>query len=757
MLFYADDYYLSVCEQAMRESGRTDQTIMHCIFVGPAGVGKSTLLKRLLRMKLDPIRTSTLLAEKSVRVDFVRKMSTSVAQVSGFDWQIIEDPMTQASELIEQLSTHSTKGSHLAPEDPKQQFSEQVSKEESVRTSPATTSPVAEELSKNNTPVREGLSESNTLTKEESSKSMTPAEKADNIPIAQSHAEESGHPISNSPTSEVFQFSKTINFFRCVLKERGVSRVHINNPCTLYLTDSGGQPEFQELLPALVVGPCVFFVVFPLHKDLNTEYEVEYERPDENKQIQKYTSSLTIKQDLMRSLATIASIEYKDIYGKQVKPRVMFVATFKDKVSKEDGQRRLEILQALIEKTDAYHQGMIVYASKTQMVFTINNASDGEAEKDTVVIRGAIQNLTRFFKVSTPYPWLIFGILIQHLVKDSVIHKKECIKIAQECGIHSDVFESALQFLHKQTGLLQYYKKPSELSHIVIRHPQHLFSRVNQLVEKTFTFEETQGTQCPEDFKKGIFKNADYKELTKHCSSSLLTPSMLLDLLVHLNVVLPLSDGEKYFMPCAITHIDKASSGHSTQSATIPPLLITFKSGYCPKGLFGSLVACIVNRQVAKCKLSLDESEIHRDQICFTLGLHRLLLRINPTYIYIEVIPYRTDTSLSTELCTLCSNVRKFIEDNITKACKTLHYSNSANYGLSFICQCREKDIFHLAELRHDPVNGLCFLCTQSKKEGLVNSYCHIWLPEVRRKLHEVKMGNVLVYRTFVWGTYLFT
>ena len=757
MLFYADDYYLSVCEQAMRESGKTDQTIMHCIFVGPAGVGKSTLLKRLLRMKLDPIRTSTLLAEKSVRVDFVRKMSTSVAQASGFDWQIIEDPMTQASELIEQLSTHSTKGSHLAPEDPKQQFSEQVSKVESIRNSPATTSPVAEELSKNNTPVRERLSESNTLTKEESSKSNTPAEKADNSQRAKSSAEESGHPISKSPTSEVFQFSKTIDFFRCVLKERGVSRVHVNNPCTLYLTDSGGQPEFQELLPALVVGPCVFFVVFPLHKDLNTEYEVEYERPNENKQIQKYTSSLTIKQDLMRSLATIASIEYKDIYGKQVKPRVMFVATFKDKVSKEDGQRRLEILQALIEKTDAYHQGMIVYASKTQMVFTINNASDDEAEKDTVVIRGAIQNLTRFFKVSTPYPWLIFGILIQHLVKDSVIHKKECIKIAQECGIHSDVFEAALQFLHKQTGLLQYYKKPSELSHIVIRDPQHLFSRVSQLVEKTFTFEETQGTQCPEDFKKGIFKNADYKELTKYCSSSLLTPSMLMDLLMHLNVVVPLGDCENYFMPCAITHIDKASSGHSTQSATIPPLLITFKSGYCPKGLFGSLVACMVKKQVAKCKLSLDESEIHRDQICFTLGLHRLLLRINPTYIYIEVIPYRTDTSLSTELCTLCSNVRKFIEDNITEACKTLHYSNSANYGLSFICQCREKDIFHLAELRHDPVNGLCFLCTQSKKEGLVNPYCHIWLPEVRRKLHEVKMGNVLVYRTFVWGTYLFT
>ena len=41
----------------MHESGAMDQIIMHCIFVGPAGVGKSSLLRRLLRMKLDPKRS----------------------------------------------------------------------------------------------------------------------------------------------------------------------------------------------------------------------------------------------------------------------------------------------------------------------------------------------------------------------------------------------------------------------------------------------------------------------------------------------------------------------------------------------------------------------------------------------------------------------------------------------------------------------------------------------------------------------------
>ena len=79
-----------------------DQTIMHCIFLGAAGVGKSSLMKRLLRQRLDPNRTSTQIAEKSVRVE-VRDVRTCVAQVSGLDWQVTEDPSDQACGLMGQM------------------------------------------------------------------------------------------------------------------------------------------------------------------------------------------------------------------------------------------------------------------------------------------------------------------------------------------------------------------------------------------------------------------------------------------------------------------------------------------------------------------------------------------------------------------------------------------------------------------------------------------------------------------------------
>ena len=97
----------------------------------------------------------------------------------------------------------------------------------------------------------------------------------------------------------------------------------------------------------------------------------------------------------------------------------------------------------------------------------------------------------------------------------------------------------------------------------MIKDPQYLFSRVNQLVEKTFTFVKTRCSQCTDDFKKGIFKLTDYETLTTKSSQSKLNPSMLLMLLEHLNVVVPL-DGKRYFMSCAIAHLgEDPASGHT--------------------------------------------------------------------------------------------------------------------------------------------------------------------------------------------------
>ena len=67
----------------------------------------------------------------------------------------------------------------------------------------------------------------------------------------------------------------------------------------LYLTDTGGQLEFQELLPALIAGPVLFFVVFRLDQDLDHTVPIQY-RYTQDHYSASYESSFTVRDSLLR-------------------------------------------------------------------------------------------------------------------------------------------------------------------------------------------------------------------------------------------------------------------------------------------------------------------------------------------------------------------------------------------------------------------------------------------------------------------------
>ena len=87
-----------------------NQIIMHCMFLGAAGVGKSTLMKRLLSKEVNiEDRTSTQIAEKSIRV-----VSTAVAKVSDLTWKEIDDTAV-ACGIMGQMLMEEGNASEVAP------------------------------------------------------------------------------------------------------------------------------------------------------------------------------------------------------------------------------------------------------------------------------------------------------------------------------------------------------------------------------------------------------------------------------------------------------------------------------------------------------------------------------------------------------------------------------------------------------------------------------------------------------------------
>ena len=212
-------------------------------------------------------------------------------------------------------------------------------------------------------------------------------------------------------------------------------RKHLDGSCSLYLSDIGGQMEFQELLPLLVSGPSLFFLVFPLHRDLDQLFTIEYELPD-GQQSEPYQSSLTLKDAILQSLATIAAMGTFVYKGMKVsvplKPKVLLVGTHKDKLDKETVHEKIsEIdndLQQLITSTSHYYDGLVEFASENQLIFTVNNLA--EDDSDFSHIRSRVEAIAnnRKYQMSIPMHWLVFSLVIRSL-HGRVESYDECFKV----------------------------------------------------------------------------------------------------------------------------------------------------------------------------------------------------------------------------------------------------------------------------------------------------------------------------------------
>ena len=343
----------------MKEKGSLDQTAMHCVFMGIPRSGKSSLIQRLLGKRPSVVSASTGVAERVVRVE-IRK---STVHVSGLTWCELEDVDEEALTLMHDVSK--PEGVHFE----KKAFS----LSEFVRKIFTWTPQI---------------------------RHHNPA--ASTSPSFQSPAEP--QPPEEKPPLEVFRDS--------FQKKKSKLKDLIDEPWTLYITDTGGQPEFQELLPILVSGPTLFFLMFRLDWQLNRRYQVEY-ITSQGKSIVPYEAGLTVQDMLLQSLATIASTSISRMVGNEritINPDIFLVGTHKDCVLDDRLQEIDSALQAVVKGTEAYREGMIQFASESRLILAVNNLSEGE--EDMQQIRAAVERIGRQgdkYRVRTPFSWLMFS------------------------------------------------------------------------------------------------------------------------------------------------------------------------------------------------------------------------------------------------------------------------------------------------------------------------------------------------------------
>ena len=702
---------IEACRRAIREKGAVDQIIMQGIFFGLPRSGKTSTKKRLTGKKPSLEQPSTGVAEEVTRVEIegqqpiLEQPSTGVAEevtrvemediekttvqlLSPSIWNEVTDLSEEAAIVVEDVTTHFTQDRESSVASRK--LVKQIMKSQATAPIPTVFQRIIRKAKKN------FVQKSNAVD------IVPPSADIEHTPQEESIT-------ASSDPMEILGFALQKS---AIIKHQG--RIL---QFTLYISDAGGQPEFQESLPALVSGPSVYFLTFPLHKGLNEKIPVEYQHPS-GRSIIPFEASCTTKEILLSSLASIAStrsyIKLED--GKPVTPKVLFIATHKDKLlSEQDLQKIDQELQDIVRQSTIAKE-MIVFCSEKQMVFALDNTSDDD--KDIQQVRNAVERLgsqSDDYKIRTPHTWMLFAVTLRH-VPGRVLSIEDCMQVANECGIKDrGELDDALWFLHHNIGIVRHFQEVPELRDVVIKEPQYIFDKVTELIIQTFTFDKIGPIKCEEFMKMGLF-SADVFSKYLISDSDTLTGDQLAIALKHLHVIAPIEENGtdvKYFAPVALSHAELPPDSQSEE--IIPSIRIVFGSGFCPKGMFGALLVSLIKQQkISQLDCKLKEDRIYRDQICLSIGPYdSFQFSLSPTYIKIS-LSSTTDRNRKVPLGQVCCDVRREIESSIHSVTETLHYTQRASHSLAFACpEPPPHDQSHSAIINFSPKGEPCTMTCQ--------------------------------------------
>ena len=729
-----EEKHLEAFRAVMAQKGSLEQTIMHCLLFGYPGAGKSSLLKRLRGHPPDPALPSTGVTEKAVQVE-VRRLTTTTAMAFhtmsqhgaaskwctlSYDDEAIALMSTASRGIIAGIArpttSHDSSPATFAP-------SREATGEGSNQAVPMDTPDFAGMKST-------GVVE--TRVQRHSSIHLQPA-----VPSTSSDVE------TENPSTHALMPSMEV--LKQAIKQTGLKEVerYLQRSLTLYITDTGGQLEFQELLPALTAGPTLFFLIFRLDQDLDETVSIQFRYPDGHTS-EPYQSSFIVRETLLQLLASIASMGsyvYSKKQGEQVllKPKVIFVGTHLDKVSSEKMQQIDRHLQEMVKATSLYHEGLIERASESQLMVAVNNLSADDAHfrcVQSIVERIADRDN---FRVSLPSTWLIFSLVIRRL-KRCIITYAECFTIGLQYGIDSkEELNEVLWFLNTKVGLVRHFRGEGleDLQDIVIVDPQVIFTKITRLIVNTFTDEHVTANVCDEFKSKGIFPRSVLERMSVEDEDyQLLTVDLFVKLLEHLHIISRLhTEAVKYFMPCTLAHAQSTAPEHtlsssavpSTDTQQIPPLLVTFKCGYCPKGLFSALVVYLLaNKMKSELDWELQTQHIFRNAISFLVGpFDTITLKLNSRYLEVAMFPAKVKGERRLSVNVVCTEVRHCVEMAIREVTSSLHYTSDAEHAIAFYCtgrhgKCHPADVvFYQSE----PCCIRCELHQNTRKLDLPSDY----------------------------------
>ena len=686
---------LAKLEQAKANNETLKVSYTTVLFSGSSGVGKSTLLNKLNKEELNRYHHSTGVAKSKHTICI--KTSAVIKTTEGLQWANLDyDSMiSHLNKHLHNLRYPPSSITSLPEESMSSGLNKEIFNPQVLSLNLTSTSSVTENAT--NTTTSESVIEKNTT-------------KADLAAVDIAKADSSNTPL----LGEVWDI---INFL-----------------------DTGGQPEFVNILPAVSSSIALTFIVFNLSKSLNCPVRVQH-NVNGDPSFKPYDLDCTNLDFIKRLMVSSenfnknisSSLELKSIQrkGGGNDSKICYVGTHALDVS-EEKIKEIDDQLSIIASELELHQRSFWSSPSPQLnrLFPVDmfppDKERDSFEQIVEVVRDNIQNQVQgrdYYEI--PITWFVFLLNLQKLCtmnKISHISYQEAVDVwvgenvsqnesgtKSDQGLQEDQNESVsrektdvhnvLLFFHFM-GMLFYYHQVKGMCDFVFIDRQWLFEKLTELVEIKFTKRFNKKGISAEVIEKFTMEGRLNINIINNLKLNLqgIRPLYFIYLLDHLNIVAPINlELKEYFMPCVLPSFTEKLGILDKYYGTIRhvPLLVGFKNDPMPHGFFCQLIVELFRKLPTSWRSPLlsntRKQHVYNNLITFpTTSGHAVSLFYKIGYLEIQVRHRKNQSTI------IHCGVRRELDKILRKVSDHLKL-NQEQLCYGFYCNC--EGIQHFAKL----------------------------------------------------------
>ena len=703
-IFYIATFHISgsresrrLCDEAMK-NGHVKSQINKIVLYGPGGAGKSSFLEMVTGNSPPEVRISTPMAARPVQLFQIDTTSKEWVKLSpterkeilaratmGAKRQLVEETMNQTDSKDVNMT-----GYQIDSEDDSDEEAEM----------PVGSSIATEQLSS----IQDTQPQMHPSTTK-----PTPHTAGE---VSQPDRDSTLHAISTKgDLAELMDsFSTSGNTLTSIHK--------------LQIIDSGGQPQFHEILPKFLRRMTLYIFVLKLSEDLTTKPMVEYFNQS-GRIGTPYQSFHTNEQLIEHCLRTVHTHRSNTKSDRECS-RIMVVGTHLDEESKcttesrEEKNKKLEKLLLPMFKNEVMYYG-------DKFIFPVNAKNPGDHEKYMVkLIQHDISTNCSPEPIDVPLQYYGLELLLEESGR-GVLSKEECLQAALDLHFDEHTLDAALQFLDEMSVVFYF---PEILPGVVFTNPQVLLDKVTELVEETYHLRKGGSLVISGDMQEfrdhGRFSLKFLGKFKKHYVPGLFTSKELVKLFKKLLIIAEFSSTE-FFMPALLPVLEDEEIPQYRISEDSPAvaLALDFPLGAPRLGTYCTLSCFLVssdNQFPCPWKIKLRPHSntpivLYRNCIQFIIPGYPGSVTLIDTFKHFEV-----HVNTSSEICSkFCSFVRQAILSGIKKAVLTLGYNNCTP-SPALLCPCGVGDP-HVATF----CEGLWICIKDTNKFGPLTSNHLMW------------------------------